>query len=47
MLRFLQPLINFVYGLVIGGVDLPKAILRSHKYYIQIMEQEAQEAEKR
>jgi len=34
----LQPLISFVYGLVIGGVN--------RKSYIQIMEVEAQEAEK-
>jgi putative transposase len=33
-----QPLISFVYGLVIGGVN--------RKSYIQIMEREAQEAEK-
>lgn len=33
-----QPLINFVYGLVIGGVN--------HKSYIEMMELEAQEAEK-
>lgn len=36
IIGFLQPLISFVYGLVIGGVD--------RKSYIQIMEHEAQEA---
>jgi len=38
IIAFLQPLISFVYGLVIGGVD--------RKSYIQMMELEAQEAEK-
>lgn len=38
IISFLQPLISFVYGLVIGGI--------SRKSYIQIMEQEADEAEK-
>jgi putative transposase len=38
IIGFLQPLISFVYGLVIGGVD--------RKSYIQMMELEAQEAEK-
>ena len=37
IIGFLQPSISFVYGLVIGGVK--------RKYYIQMMEQEAQEAE--
>lgn len=36
IIGFLQPLISFVYGLVIGGV--------SRKSYIQMMEREAQEA---
>jgi len=35
---FLQPLISFVYGLVIGGV--------SRKSYIRMMEREAQKAQK-
>lgn len=38
IIGFLQPLISFIYGLVIGGVN--------RKSYIQMMEQEAQEAEK-
>ncbi len=38
IIGFLQPLISFVYGLVIGGV--------SRKSYIQMMEQEAESAEK-
>lgn len=38
IIGFLQPLISFVYGLVIGGVD--------RKSYIQMMEYEATEAEK-
>jgi len=38
IIAFLQPLISFVYGLVIGGVD--------RKSYIQMMELEATEAEK-
>jgi len=38
IIEFLQPLISFVYGLVIGGVN--------RKSYIQIMEQEAQDAKK-
>lgn len=38
IIGFLQPLISFVYGLVIGGVN--------RKSYIQMMEQEAQDAEK-
>ncbi|MHC5600072.1 MAG: transposase [Nostoc sp.] len=38
IIGFLQPIISFVYGLVIGGVD--------RKSYIQMMEQEAQEAQK-
>jgi len=38
IIGLLQPLISFVYGLVIGGVN--------RKSYIQIMEVEAQEAEK-
>ena len=38
IIGFLQPLISFVYGLVIGGVE--------RKSYIQMMELEAQEAEK-
>ena len=37
IIGFLQPSISFVYGLVIGGIK--------RKYYIQMMEQEAQEAE--
>ncbi|MBW4677839.1 MAG: hypothetical protein KME52_28740 [Desmonostoc geniculatum HA4340-LM1] len=36
MIGFFQPLISFVYGLVIGGVN--------RKSYIQMMEQEADEA---
>ena len=36
IIGFLQPLISFVYGLVIGGVG--------RKSYIQMMEQEAQSA---
>jgi putative transposase len=35
IIGFFQPLISFVYGLVIGGVD--------RKSYIQMMEQEAEE----
>jgi putative transposase len=38
IIGFLQPLISFIYGLVIGGV--------SRKSYIQMMENEALEAEK-
>ncbi len=38
IIGFLQPLISFIYGLVIGGV--------SRKSYIQMMEQEAAEAQK-
>ncbi|MUL37592.1 hypothetical protein BWI75_14975 [Gloeocapsopsis sp. AAB1 = 1H9] len=38
IIGFLQPLISFVYGLVIGGV--------SRKSYIQMMELEAAEAQK-
>ena len=38
IIGLLQPLISFVYGLVIGGVN--------RKSYIQVMEREAQEAEK-
>ena len=38
IIGFLQPLISFVYGLVIGGV--------SRKSYIQMMEQEALDTEK-
>ena len=38
IIGFLQPLISFVYGLVIGGV--------SRKSYIQMMETEAQETQK-
>jgi putative transposase len=38
IIGLLQPLISFVYGLVIGGVN--------RKSYIQMMEHEAQEAEK-
>ncbi len=38
IIGFLQPLISFVYGLVIGGV--------SRKTYIQMMEQEAAQAQK-
>ena len=37
IIGFLQPLISFVYGLVIGGVN--------RKSYIKMMEQEAQEAQ--
>jgi putative transposase len=37
IIGFLQPLISFVYGLVIGGVG--------RKSYIEMMEQEAAEAE--
>jgi len=37
IIGFLQPLIGFVYGLVIGGVN--------RKSYIQMMEQEAADAE--
>ncbi len=36
IIGFLQPLISFVYGLIIGGVN--------RKSYIQMMEKEAQEA---
>ncbi len=36
IIGFLQPLIGFVYGLVIGGVN--------RKAYIQMMEQEAEQA---
>jgi len=38
IIGFLQPLISFIYGLVIGGVG--------RKPYIQMMEQEAESAEK-
>lgn len=38
IIGFLQPLSSFVYGLVIGGVN--------RQSYIQMMEQEAQDAEK-
>jgi putative transposase len=38
IIGFLQPIISFVYGLVIGGVD--------RKSYIQMMELEAADAEK-
>ena len=38
IIGLIQPLISFVYGLVIGGV--------SCKSYIQMMEREAMEAEK-
>jgi putative transposase len=38
IIGFLQPLISFVYGLVIGGVN--------RKSYIEMMEKEAQEASK-
>ena len=38
IIGFLQPLISFVYGLVIGSVN--------RKSYIQMMEQEATEAQK-
>ena len=38
IIGLLQPLISFVYGLVLGGVN--------RKSYIQMMEQEAQEAER-
>jgi putative transposase len=38
IIGFLQPLISFIYGLVIGGV--------SRKSYIHMMEQEALEAQK-
>ena len=38
IIGFLQPLISFVYGLLIGGVD--------RKSYIQMMELEAGEAQK-
>ncbi len=38
IIGFFQPLISFIYGLVIGGV--------SRKSYIQMMEQEAESAEK-
>ena len=38
IIGFLQPIISFVYGLVIGGVD--------RKSYIQMMELEAESAEK-
>ncbi len=38
IIGFLQPIISFIYGLVIGGVD--------RKSYIQMMELEAQEAKK-
>lgn len=38
IIGFLQPLISFVYGLVIGGVG--------RKPYIQMMQQEAESAEK-
>jgi putative transposase len=37
IIGLIQPLISFVYGLVIGGVN--------RKSYIQMMEQEAQEAQ--
>ena len=36
IIGFFQPLISFVYGLVIGGVE--------RKSYIQMMEKEAEEA---
>ncbi|NJR73772.1 MAG: hypothetical protein HC773_09010 [Scytonema sp. CRU_2_7] len=38
IIGLLQPLISFVYGLIIGGVN--------RKTYIEMMEQEAQEAQK-
>ena len=38
IIGLLQPLISFVYGLVLGGVN--------RKSYIQMMELEAQEAER-
>ncbi|WP_442938632.1 IS630 family transposase [Nostoc sp.] len=38
IIGFLQPFISFIYGLVIGGVD--------RKSYIQMMEEEALQAEK-
>lgn len=38
IIGFLQPLISFVYGLVIGGVN--------RKSYIKMMDSEAQEAQK-
>ncbi|MHC0067520.1 IS630 family transposase [Nostoc sp. UIC 10890] len=38
IIGFFQPIISFVYGLVIGGVD--------RKSYIQMMEQEATDAQK-
>jgi putative transposase len=38
IIGFFQPLISFIYGLVIGGVG--------RKPYIQMMEQEAESAEK-
>jgi putative transposase len=38
IIGFFQPLISFIYGLVIGGV--------SNESYIHMMEREAQEAEK-
>ena len=38
IIGFFQPLISFIYGLVIGGVN--------RKSYIQMMEQEALDAEK-
>ncbi|WP_228038828.1 IS630 family transposase [Nostoc sp. LEGE 12450] len=38
IIGFLQPIISFVYGLVIGGVD--------RKSYIQMMEQEASDVQK-
>lgn len=38
IIGFLQPFISFIYGLAIGGVD--------RKSYIQMMEQEALDAEK-
>lgn len=38
IIGFFQPFISFIYGLVIGGVD--------RKSYIQMMEQEALDAEK-
>ncbi|QLE39362.1 IS630 family transposase [Nostoc sp. C052] len=38
IIGFFQPIISFVYGLVIGGVD--------RKSYIQMMEQEAESAQK-
>ncbi|MBD2247752.1 transposase [Nostoc sp. FACHB-888] len=38
IIGLLQPLISFVYGLVIGGVN--------RKSYIQIMEQEAADAQR-